>query len=150
MSFIQNITGGAASYGVIYLTNSFTGIAFSYTTSYKEITGLAVSFNLGPTVQDFGMSTDGRLKYTGTDTKLFSVCSILGSTGTSNVLSLQLYKNGSALTDSLVCGIESLRMSYYEVSLSTNDYISLFIKSQSAFSGNIRIAMISACSINRV
>jgi hypothetical protein len=151
MSFIQNITGDTASYGVIYDSNTFTGLNFSYTTSYKELTSLPVAFGISSTAQDFAMSTDGRLKYTGVVTKRFSVSAGFSSVASgSHWIALQLYKNGSGLTDSTVYGVTAMLISCYEVTLSTNDYLSLFVKAQSGFTANIKNIILSACSIGRV
>ena len=77
MSFTQNMIGRLPSYGAIYLVNTYTGIAVSYTTSYTELTGLPISFSIVSPVQDFAMTTDGRLKYTGIPTKLFAVSAVV-------------------------------------------------------------------------
>lgn len=151
MSFTQNMIGRLPSYGAIYLVNTYTGIAVSYTTSYTELTGLPISFSIVSPVQDFAMTTDGRLKYTGIPTKLFAVSAVVPAqeNGT-NWISIKLYKNGSAVAGSDVYANSMLRINNFEVSMSTNDYISVFLKAKASFSGRLASMMLSATSINRV
>lgn len=152
MSFTQNIIGRLPSYGAIYVVNTFTGIAYAYTTSYAELTGLPVSFSIVSPVQDFAMTTDGRLKYTGIPTKLFYVSAVVPALENStNWISIKLYKNGSALTGSDVYANSMLRINNFEVSMSTNDYVSVFLKAKTSYaSGRLASVMISATSVNRV
>jgi len=130
MAFIQNQIGLEKSYGYIYMnTGNFTGANFVFTTTLKEITGLSTSFTLASPSQDFAMTTDGRLKYTGLTTKLFSVSAAL-YVNSGNKTELQVNKNGSAVTGSVARSNNSrIFLDNFPVSMSTNDYLSVFARS---------------------
>ena len=151
MTFTQNQIGRSPSYGIIYL-NGTTGASFSFTTSYTEITGLSISFALSSASQDFAMTTDGRLKYTGIPDKLFAVSANLFTVSSTSPewLSIQIYKNGSAVSESSIYSGTSVRVPGFSVTMSTNDYLSIFTKAQAAASNIIYTAKLSATSINRV
>jgi hypothetical protein len=148
MTINQNQIGETTSYGTIWLnTGNWNGINFSLTTSYKEVSSLATSFSLASPSPDFAMTTDGRLKYTGIKTRNFLVKSFL-STDEGGNCSLAIYKNGS-----LVTGAEFYNKAVYftsvgtQVSLATNDYISIFLKYTSNANILIYQATLTAKSI---
>lgn len=133
MTFNQNQIGLEGSFGYIWMnTGNWTGTSnFAYTTSYKELTGLSTSFTLASPSQDFAMTTDGRLKYTGLTTKLFSVSAacyaslLSGAVG----MSIQIRKNGSAITGcQAYYSHSSASIDDFQISLSTNDYLSVFVQ----------------------
>lgn len=110
-------------------TGNFTGANFVFTTTLKEITGLSTSFTLASPSQDFAMTTDGRLKYTGLTTKWFSVSAAL-YVNSGNQTELQVNKNGSAVTGSTARSNNSrIFLDNFPVSMSTNDYLSVFARS---------------------
>lgn len=130
MSFIQNQLGLVGSGGYIYMNNSGTTVSFSITTSYKEVASLGTSYTIASTSPDFAMTTDGRLKYTGIKTKNFMANAILcfGS-NTAGSYGLQIYKNGSSTgLEMYSTSITTIALTKIPVSLSTNDYISLYAK----------------------
>jgi hypothetical protein len=130
-------------------TGNFTGATFVFTTSYKELTGLSTSFVLASPSQDFAMTTDGRLEYTGIKTKTFSIDATF--TIASNSLgneAIELYKNGTATGIACFVGdINTLTLNGVPVSLSTNDYVSLFAKSSTNLTVNIYSVTIVATSM---
>jgi len=110
-------------------TGNFTGANFVFTTTLKEITGLSTSFTLASPSQDFAMTTDGRLKYTGLTTKWFSVSAAL-YVNSGNQTELRVYKNGSTVTGSFARSNNSRTfLDNFPVNMSTNDYISIFARS---------------------
>ena len=127
-------------------TGNWTGVTFSRTTSYQELTSLGTNFSLAPTSQDFAMTTDGRLKYTGLVKKRFIVDA---SVETASPL-IKIYKNGSPLDDSESFGVSRPRIANFLVDLDTNDYISLWLKGSSASSIAIVQVNLAATSTDRV
>ena len=108
-------------------TGNFTGASFVFTTSYKELTGLSTSFVLASPSQDFAMTTDGRLKYTGINAKIFSASASCYTASATNRLTIKIYKNGSAITGATSYSNNNKTfIDWYPVSLSTNDYLSVF------------------------
>jgi len=151
MAFIQNQIGRLPSYGAIYMnTGNFSGVSFAFTTSYQELTSIGTNFTLASPAQDFAMSTDGRLKYTGIPSKRFLVDAVLNTSSLPDWTALQLYKNGSGLSDSISYAISSVKIASFEVELATNDYLSLFTKTQNNGSYTISNISLAANSVNRV
>jgi len=150
MSFIQNQLGLVGSGGYIYMNNSGTGVTFSITTSYQEVASLGTSFTLASTSPDFAMTTDGRLKYTGLRTKNFMANAVfcIGSNSVSSY-AIQIYKNGSATGLQLYAtSISTLALTKIPVSLSTNDYISLYAKRATNGTPSLSSVEISIISTN--
>jgi hypothetical protein len=128
MTVIQNQIGAKASYGTIWMNNAnWTGANYSVTTSYTELTGLSTSFTLVSPSNDFTMTTDGRLKYTGTNNRSFNVVGYVGY-GASGRMALGIFKNGSFIADSYSFTGATAMETLVTVTLSTNDYLSLFVK----------------------
>lgn len=143
----QNQIGSSPSYGCIWMnTGNWTGITFSSTTSYQELTALGTNFTLASPSKDFAMTTDGRLKYTGIPTKRF----IVDATTPASSSFIKLYKNGVALNDSEDWGVSRQRIPSFSVDLSTDDYISIWLKGLSATSVFITQIMLSATSTDRI
>lgn len=132
MSFTQNQTGIKASYGTIWMnTGNWTGATFSVTTSYTELTGLGTAFTLSSPSNDFAMTTDGRIKYTGVNDRNFNAVGYIGY-GASGRMGLGIFKNGSFVEDAYsFVGADHVQ-SRAVITLSTNDYLSLFVKRFSA------------------
>lgn len=153
MAFIQNQIGRLPSFGTIWMnTGNFTGANFAFTTSYKEVTALSTSFTMTSPSQDFAMTTDGRLKYTGITNKLFSVSATLFAVNSTSPewFSIQIYKNGSPVSDAFVYTGIATRIAGFPISMSTNDYLSIFTKAQAAATNAIQTVILSATSINRI
>ena len=149
MSFLQNQIGLIGSEGYIYMTNAGTTVSFAMTASYSEFTALSTSFILASPSQDFAMTTDGRLKYTGLETKSFAVDASLGiSVAVVGNIAIAIYKNGSATGfESFSVGVNSPAICQAFVSLATNDYLSLFTKSNTNQTINIYGISLSATSM---
>ena len=128
MSFTQNQTGIQASYGTIWMnTGNWTGATFSVTTSYTELTSLSTSFTLSSPANYFSMTTDGRLKYTGINNMQFNAVGYIGY-GASGRMALGIFKNGSLVEESYsFVGADHVQV-MTNITLSTNDYLSLFVK----------------------
>ncbi len=147
MAFTQNQIGLDGSFGYIWVnTNNWTGTSFSFTSSYQELAGMSTAYTLSSPSADFSMSADGRLQYTGINTKLFTVDAGFYP-GTSFNYALQLRVNGSAVTGSDVYASAGRRpfICRFPVSLATNDYLSLFARSNVSHAGvAIYMASLSA------
>jgi hypothetical protein len=149
MAFNQNQLGSKSSYGYAGMnTGNWTGTtSFSFTTGFKELTGLSHSFTLASPSPDFAMTTDGRLKYTGTNTRVF-LCSaacyasiLSGAIG----MVIQIRKNGSAVTGAQAYYQNSAALiEDFPISLDTNDYISIFVATASNQSAPVLQANIAA------
>lgn len=124
---------------------NWTGVTFAMTTSYQELASLSTSYQLASPSQDFSMTTDGRLKYTGATTKSFYVDAQFTSSPTGN-FAIQLYKNGVALTGSETYQVGSFRtiINRFPVDLSTNDYLSVYGKIASSASISLLTITLSA------
>lgn len=134
----QNQIGATTSAGSIWMnTGGWTGISFSMTTSYKELASLSTAFTLSSPATDFAMTADGRLRYTGKDPRRFIATGFL-SCGASASYALAIYKNGSIITGSDSYCVSGVVLATTPItSLSTDDYISLFVKRNSSASVNI-------------
>lgn len=147
MTFFTNQIGRYPSYGYIWMnTANWTGVTFSMTTSYQELTALSTSFSLAPAAKDFVMTTDGRLKYTGIPTKTFAVDATLAVASSTFI---KIYKNGSPLNDTENYTLTYCRVTYYLVDLATNDYISLWVKGSTSASRSLFHISLSATSTDR-
>lgn len=138
---IQNQIGNKASYGCIYMnTGNWTGVSFAFTTAYQEMTSLGTNFTLASPSSDFAMTTDGRLKYTGSPTKPFYVDALFQTGSNLGAFAIQVYLNGSSVTgaDSYVSGGGIFIVSRAPVLLATDDYLSIFAKK----SNNLSIAIL--------
>ena len=130
----QNQCGIATAYGNIWMnTNNWTGKTYSLTTSYTEMTSLGTNFTLMTPNVDFAMSTDGRLKYTGTDTLNFIANACINGDTHSASKAVAIYKNGSLITGAENYGTSisndySFPVVDVPVSLATNDYLSVWLK----------------------
>lgn len=141
-----NQIGLKKSFGYIWMnTGNWTGVSFAFTTAYQEMRSLGTNFTLASPSQDFVMTTDGQLKYTGVTTKLFNVDALL-QTGSTSSYAIQIYLNGSPIAGAedyevgggimMICRLQTL--------LSTNDYISIFAKKSTAASVTIMQLALSA------
>lgn len=131
MSFIQNQCGIKQSAGTIWMnTGNWTGVSVTLSSNtYKEMASLGTNFTLMPTVQDFAMSTDGRLKYTGIDTRNFIANASINA-GNDSRFSIAIYKNGSLITgaESYSNSTNAFINENVKVSLATNDYLSVWLQ----------------------
>lgn len=145
---LQNQIGAKTSVGTIWMnTGNNTGVSFSFTTSYKELTSLGTNFTLMSTSPDFAMTTDGRLKYTGLNTKTFLATATVAFI-TGNNKSIAIYKNGSLITGAeCYAGLNIFLLPNVTVSLSTNDYLSIFTKISSSGSSFISQIILTAESV---
>lgn len=129
MSTTQNQSGLATSYGSIWMSNAYTGATFTVTTSYTELRSLATSFTIFSPSQDFSMPADGRLRYTGTDTRSFLVSAMVSNSEGFNSQAIAIAKSGTNITGAQSYGNSSiLVLDNIYVSLATNNYLSIFIK----------------------
>lgn len=140
-----------SSYGTIWMNSSSwagtTSIAF--TTSFQELASMSVSFSLVSPNSDFTMTTDGRLKYTGSATKICMVSAYFAINNAGN-FAIQIFKNANAIpgADAYSAGAQSAVITPCPVTFSTNDYISLWAKrSAGGVSPAITQVTISAWSI---
>jgi len=131
------------------MINGGTTVSFSMTASYKEFTGLSTSFTLASTAKDFAMTTDGRLKYTGANTKVFAIDAGYGVTpAVSGSMAIAIYKNGSTTGfQSFSVGVNVPAICQAFVSLATNDYVSIFVKSNTNQTINLYGIYLSASSM---
>ena len=129
MSITQNQTGIKTSYGAIWMSNAYTGATFTITTSYTELKSLATAFAIFTPSNDFSMSTDGRLAYTGTNTRKFLASASIANSLGFNSQAIAIAKNGTNITGAQsYADSGTLILNDIEVSLATNDYLSIFIK----------------------
>lgn len=148
---ITNQIGLRSSDGYMYTAANNTGVSFSYTTSYQELTAITgLPFSLSSSSQDFVMTTDGRLKYTGIPTKTFMFDALLQGVSGATPASIMLYKNGLPITGSDIYSTiaSGLNICKFPVQMATNDYVSLWAKKQSNVAANIYQIIISAGSAN--
>ena len=125
----QNQIGAVAATGTIWMnTGNSTGISFLYTTSYKELSSLGTNFTLMSNAPYFTMTTDGRLKYTGKNTLNFVSNAVMLGSDTGN-RAIAIGKNGTIITGSDCYNDRNTFICpNVLVSLSTNDYLSVFAK----------------------
>ena len=145
----QNQIGAKTSFGTIWMnTGNWTGVSFAYTTSYAELTSLGTNFTLMSPSNDFAMTTDGRLKYTGINTRNFNATASIMMTETSGNIAIAVYKNGSLITGAETYVNRSLlAIPSTIVSLSTNDYLSIFAKRSASGTRRIYQIILSAESL---
>lgn len=150
MAFANQI-GLQSSDGYIALSVGATGLPFTFTTSYQEMSGLGTSFVLSSPAQNFAMTTDGRLKYIGVkpDTFMFEALFQLLSAGVITT-AIRLYKNGSPLagSESYQGGQSGTQIIPFPVEMVTNDYVSLWVKRSSSTTPSIAQIILSATSAN--
>lgn len=123
------------SYGYIWMnTGNWTGISFSALTTYSELSGLTTAYVLASPVQDFSMTTNGRLQYTGTANKTLLVSANVGFNAVSSGYAIQLFKNGIALpgSENYQMAPTSLAIEDFPVTVATNDYVSVWLKRSAA------------------
>ena len=126
----QNQLGTTISYGTIWMnTGNWTGHSKAIASGGTEMTSLGTNFTLMSPSNDFSMSTDGRLKYTGAKNKNFIASAFLAE-NTNTQIAIFIYKNGSPLTgvSSAASSGNFLLVNKVPVSLVTNDYLSIFCK----------------------
>ena len=150
MTSIQNQCGLKQSFGTIWMnTGNWTGVnvAFSANT-YKELASLGTNFTLMSPSNDFAMTTDGRLKYTGINTRNFLINSGVSHSRNTDT-SIAIYKNGVLVTgaECITDICNSLTNEDVPVSLSTNDYVSVWLKHSSTINTNIYSVILNAVSI---
>lgn len=137
------IAAAGGSIGYIWMnTANWTGVSFAFTTSYQELTTLGTNFTLASASNNFAMTTDGRLKYTGTPTISCIVSATLYVSNGGN-FAVQLYKNGVAISGSEAYSAGSAGVSVVNFTVSsvaTNDYFSIFAKR----SANLSVAILQA------
>lgn len=146
MAGTQNQIGLQSAYGYIWMnTGNWTGAPFSLTTSYQELSGLSTVYTLSPAAQYFSMTTDGRLKYTGAESKDFVVDAQYANSASLSG-AMKLYKNGAPLNDSEVYQVSFRRcmLAGFFVTLSANDYLSIWCRASSAVSSAITQISLSA------
>lgn len=145
---IGNQIGLQNSEGFIIMNAIASPVSFAFTTSFQELTSLGTNFVLASLSQNFEMTTDGRLKYTGVKEKPFVVSASMSLT-TSTSYGIQIYKNGVALP-----GIAwYVTFGYTNIfkaptMLATNDYISLYTRRLSGGSLSIAQVTVSAESLS--
>ena len=133
---------------IILNTGDFSGHdAFSFTDSYQEMSGMTTPYAVQGTPVDFEMTTDGQLKYIGTETKNFIATGCM-CVQTSAQMAIYLYKNGLPIPGGEQYNNNGsyLRIENIQVQLSTNDYISLYAKRVSSANQNIYFLQVSASS----
>lgn len=129
MTFNNNQVGQINPNGDIWVnTANWSGMTFGSTNSYQEMTGLGTNFSLQSDSSYFDMPVDGRLRYIGEKDDKFIVNGYFANNN-SGAYAIAIYKNGSLVTgaESYCNGSAILEVSSL-VSLSKNDYVSLFMK----------------------
>lgn len=125
-----NLNWTARSYARIYTgISAGAGNSLTFGSTPTEITGTPVAFTLdSASSSDFTMAIDGRLKYTGEDTKTFMCYASFSCTNAAGG-QLQIYKNGSPTTNGIARGLLSgvSGPTGTLVTLAYNDYLSLFV-----------------------
>lgn len=143
--------GVTDSYGYIWMnTGNWTGVNFSFTTSYQELTSIGTNFTLLTGASNFAMTTDGRLKYTGAATATVIIHAEVIIAGGSGSHAIQIYKNGSAITGAESYGGNNNQPTVIGLnvgSVATNDYFSIFAKRSAASSSIIEHISLSARSV---
>lgn len=146
MAFSQDQVGTYKAQGVIWMnTANWTGSAIVLgANTYKEVSGLGTGFTLQPISDFFSMTSDGQLKYTGSETKRFNLRGYVAHANTGQ-FAIALYKNGSIIpgTETYTNNTAWLT-SRSAVELATNDYVSIYIKRTSALSPALYQATLSA------
>ena len=126
----NNSSNSQRSYGIVQLSNLGTGIPFSFTTSYQQISGLSISWVLQQN-NNFSMSTDGEMKYTGVSGASFLVQGYM-STQSASTYDLLVGINGSTMVVPSPTGYSHLDQSVLTTTLlfglNNGDYLSLFVK----------------------
>ena len=125
----------ATKYGEIYVSSS-SATSITDTTSYFDIAG---TWTLGQAKQ-FDENTNGQLRYTGTPDVEAMVKGSVSVTvaGNNDIVHLEIRKNGQDVTGSdatlkLATGADVQSFSVLGVvSLSTNDYITLAVRNETA------------------
>jgi len=137
------------SYARIW-TGAASGNTLSFSITPVEVRGLSTPFTLESSSKDFAMTTDGRLTYTGSDTKKF-MCWCTTSVNNSANGAVQLYKNGSPIAGAIARGTMygNIGVAGTIVSLATNDYLSTFVNFLAgAASPTVFISQISVQSVD--
>lgn len=126
----QNMLGTTTSYGRIWMnTGNWTGVSKAITSAGTEMGSLSTSFTLMSPSNDFSMTTDGRLKYTGIKNKNFLASAFL-SCNNQSLQAITIYKNGSPITGaSYNTGSGNMELANkIPISMVQNDYLSIFFK----------------------
>lgn len=145
-----NSTDIGKSYGAIVMNPGVFSPAngFNHSGIYAEVAGLPTPFVLNSNTADFTMTTDGRLLYTGVDTKTFFCGAVVAMDGLFDS-AISIYKNGNAIAGSeqfiYVNGSNSI--SNVEVTLSTNDHLSVYLKATIVGTTDVYFAKVYAESI---
>lgn len=153
---VLTVIGGFPSWqtkgsGYIWMnTGDWTGVNFAFTTAYKELASLGTNFTLTSGSTNFAMTTDGRLKYTGTPTVNVRVNSAVVLANGSGSYATQLYKNGVAIAGSEIYVPNNgtpVLIDFVVNSVATNDYFSIFIKRSASSTQTIFNATLSVETI---
>jgi hypothetical protein len=124
----------------------FYNLASPYTLTYpSSFTKLAPTTTAGGISSNFTESNTSRLTYTGTDTVPVSITysvSLDQTSGTSRDIVVAIYKNGSVSNGHSITtttsGQKHTLSGVHTVSMSTNDYVELYVLNNGG-SGNIRL-----------
>jgi hypothetical protein len=124
----------------------FYDLATPYTLTYPSaFTNLAPTTTAGGVPSNFTEATTARLTYTGTDTVPVSITysvSLDQTSGTNKDIVVAIYKNGSVSNGYSITTTQSGQKhtlsGVHTVSMSTNDYVELYVLNNGA-SGNIRL-----------
>ena len=149
MSNNQNQLGLKYLFGRIYLESS--SVVATFGTTPFELSGLSTAFTLDSAGSSaLVMTTDGRLKYTGTQTKTFRCSASAGSNVSGYEFQTAIRKNGVSQSNAIAIGPAvgcPVVVDAY-ISLATNDYLSLFVNYVTGSTGsyNIYNAQISVVS----
>lgn len=131
----ENVKGAGAS-GAIY-TQSPGQTVITTATSYVKVS--ATTTAVSSVLANFDMPANGRLRYTGTDTRKFSIAAYWSATCTTNsqILGAAISKNGNVLPSSIIerkigtggdVGAAALGCI---TDMKTNDYIEVFVTNYS-------------------
>lgn len=129
------------AHGSVAFINTTTPYTVTYPAAATKVA--AVTFGSGGPFE-MTESVDGRLTYTGTETRHFHIAysvSLDQSAGANRDIELYVYKNGSVITNSTVItttqtGLKVSTAGHTDVMLNQNDYLEIYVKNKGA-SGNV-------------
>lgn len=124
---------------------------FAFTTAYQEMSSIGTNFILASPAQNFSMTTDGRLKYTGVTESVFMFDAVFQLASPGGITTaIKLYKNDSPVagSDSYQGAQSGTNIIKFPVEMVTDDYVSLWVKRSSAGSSRVMQIILSAASAN--
>lgn len=145
---VANGAGGQSfltsnAHGGCYFVNYATPYTLVYPSSYTKLNPVTTAVGIG---FDFTEGLNARLTYTGTipcKARIFANLSLDQSVGANRDIGIIIAVNGNAVAGSEIfttapSGLKQLVSSFYDVSLTTNDYVEAFVINLGG-SGDIKV-----------